>query len=88
MKTANYEIRWFYRDCEVKGKPTKETICRLKSESKDEFGVALCSLKDNFSRDKGRKLSLLRAIQRIGVPKKERKPIWDAYRDMSPTGRW
>jgi hypothetical protein len=88
MKTPNYEIRWYYRDCEVHDKPTKETICKIKSESKEDYGIALCSLRDNFSRDKGRKISLTRAIQQIGVPKQERKPIWDAYRDMSPNKRW
>jgi hypothetical protein len=40
-------------------------------------GVAHCSPKDQFDRNKGRKIAMMRALQ--AVPKADRQPFWDAY---------
>jgi len=51
-------------------------------------GFALCSNKDNFSRDTGRKISLARALKASQIPKEERLKVWEAYRGMTKKGRW
>jgi hypothetical protein len=39
---------------------------------------ALCSFNDRFNKQKGRKVSLTRAIQ--SYPKEQRKLFWDSYK--------
>lgn len=45
-------------------------------------GVALCNPMDNFDREKGRKLSLTRALKTWGLEKADRTIIWKAYASM------
>jgi hypothetical protein len=40
-------------------------------------GLATCSIKDQFNKNSGRKISLTRAIKTL--PKYHRKTIWDKY---------
>lgn len=50
------------------------TFCDIEPVSS---GHARCSLKDQFDRNKGRKIAMMRALQ--DLPKEDRKPFWDAY---------
>ena len=58
------------------------TVCVVVEEKNVEeeplVGVATCSLRDNFNRAIGRKLSLARAIAE-GFPRERRKAFWVAY---------
>jgi len=52
-------------------------------------GSAHCTPTDIFCRDKGRKLSLARAIKNVALLSKEdKKMIWEAYRRMTTKPRW
>ena len=55
------------------------TQCLVECGSLTHVGAAYCSPKDNFSRIKGRKIALARAIK--DLPRSERKVIWDEYLD-------
>lgn len=43
------------------------------------IGNAFCSYMDNYSKSKGRKISLKRALEAIGVNKEIRKQVWCDY---------
>lgn len=43
------------------------------------FGAAYCSVHDQFDKNKGRKLSLTRALQEFTKDKTIRKLFWDQY---------
>ncbi|MGW8177819.1 MAG: hypothetical protein ACWGQW_03380 [bacterium] len=68
---------------EFKNNEFRVTDCvvyRLEEGERDQAsltGMAFCSPVDNFDRDRGRKLALARALR--GLPKRARKPVWDAY---------
>jgi hypothetical protein len=87
MKTKNYEIRWHYTGMEhnlfLCG-----TYCIINNENTFFYGKAICSDNDHFSRDKGRKLSLARALKNSNISKEERKEIWEAYRNLTKKPRW
>ena len=89
MKTEKYEIKWEYH-YPIQS-PRLQTLCQIKNTITDNdvsFGFALCSEKDRFCRDTGRKLSLARAMKSAGLSKEERAELWNVYRDTKPGGRW
>lgn len=100
MKTANYEIKWSYNHIyNLVEQPKKmdqareldhiDTVCFImKGNVSIDFGLASCGKNDNFCRDKGRKLSLARALKSALIPKEERTEIWECYRNMKKGGRW
>lgn len=57
------------------------TVCYLSigEPTVDWISFALCSKKDNFCKETGRKVSLARALQAAGLTYGERKQIWEAY---------
>ena len=42
-------------------------------------GVARCDSRDNFNKERGRKMSLKLALKDAGTPRDERRVIWSAY---------
>lgn len=66
------------------------TLCTIETSSDSEHivGEARCSESDQYSRDIGRKLSLLRAMQSAGMSKSVRTKVWNAYRTLTRTPRW
>ena len=104
MKAGNITVKWHYEPINVaiKGIPPKlsqeskletvRTLCVIEINI-GEFlmgfsGSASCSKKDNFSRDKGRKVSLTRALGDAPLTKEQRKEVWEAYRTMTKFPRW
>jgi hypothetical protein len=92
-----FRFRFFYPEGKSGKKVT--TQCLAEKSSKGIFskevkmkvvgiGTASCSINDNFCREKGRKLSLLRAMKQAGMDKNQRKLIWELYRVAKPGGRW
>jgi hypothetical protein len=80
-----YHVTWQYED--EWGEPCK-TFCLI-SEVKDDVGkvkdlivkgIATCSYKDQFDKNKGRKLSMSRALieerPQIPEPTKENPQVW------------
>lgn len=56
------------------------TQCWITERDTQQFvskGFALCSSKDNFNREKGRKVSLSRALKNF--PKEKRTEVWTLY---------
>ena len=96
MKVNDYTIRWRYHRPEKKSKldtgPEPDnrtyTTCIIDGPEQKTTQTAICHPNDNFCRDTGRRISLARAMLALGIDKKERKEIWEAYRAMTPGGRW
>lgn len=42
--------------------------------------VAYCSVRDVFEKERGRKVSMTRALREAGLSKADRAKVWDAYR--------
>lgn len=97
MKTEKYQVRWYHQFVDESA-PDKSaghhrTYCVLLNKSGLFLsdGESICSPKDNFCKDTGRKLSLSRAMGNLPedrMSKEERKEVWEAYRQMKPKGRW
>lgn len=48
------------------------------------FGTAECSRRDNFSREAGRRQSLIDVMRKAGLTQPERTLVWDAYFKRAP----
>jgi hypothetical protein len=75
-----YIVRWSHY---AEG---KNRICECKIFLKDnkemeEKGYAICSLKDRYIKNTGRKVSLTKALKKYGFIKNERKMFWDKYNE-------
>lgn len=58
---------------------SKSTICTIEYKDMLLRGEAICSLRDIFSKRKGRKIALARAIENLN--RKERTGIWESYKE-------
>ncbi len=58
-----------------------QTICTIKGipGTNEVWGLANCSVKDNFNKETARKISLTRALKMSGLNKDCRTVIWDRY---------
>jgi len=95
MKAGNLTINWhhFFADDSAphKGAAHFNTSCLIgKKDNALPWGIgySICATGDMFCKEKGRKLSLGRAMQNAQLPKEERKVIWELYRNMKQGGRW
>jgi len=52
------------------------------SELPDLTSTAFCSVKDVFSKPKGRKESLRRSLAKWGLPKEQRRRIWQVLQTV------
>ena len=50
-------------------------------------GNAICSLKDNFDKREGKRLSLERALEKTNYSKEDRTAIWTAFRIAFPDNK-
>jgi hypothetical protein len=87
MKAGNYLIRWLYLHIPI------TTYCDIYNNEPHipkliATGSAGCHFRDHFCKEKGRKLSLARAMKNANLPKEERTVIWELYRNMKQGGRW
>lgn len=56
---------------------TKCSLVRATPDGEERaYGEALCSVRDQFCRDKGRKVSLAKAMLALGLNHAEREVIW------------
>ena len=60
------------------------TECYIKNLNNELLvkGVARLSPKDEFNKNKGRKISLAKALQSLGLQRENRIAFWKAYFDM------
>lgn len=54
------------------------TVCELDLEGSTITGEAYCSIKDVFSKEKGRKVSLAKALSNI-PDRSVRRQVWNEY---------
>lgn len=91
VNDQDFYVTWFYSKLpkynlvlSVYGHHEKElpysvsTECRVYAGSlMVGYGITYCSIKDNFNKKTGRKISLARAVSKLD--KWTRKEIWDSY---------
>lgn len=83
----NYQINWrhYHIDMEHFSGATAcniDLLDKTGSSIRNKFGTALCSVKDQYNNNTGRKVSLARALAKSGFSKKQKKQVWDAYFKM------
>ena len=54
---------------------------RLFIKDREYVGIATCGKEDSFNRKIGRKLSLIRAIEKVTLTKEERSTIWNTLKE-------
>ncbi len=75
LKIENLKIKWSYED--------RITYCRIYEANELIVAAsAQCSVDDTRVKDKGRKISLSRALQLYTSDKNLRSRVWEAYRTM------
>lgn len=64
------------------------TVCRVFNEAGNQvvYGVSNVHPKDNFCKEKGRKIALSRAIK--SWDKAYREQVWNEYRTWGAKDRW
>jgi len=86
LNGKDVEIRFDY-EFNMKNKPYF-TICRVIIDKNIKYtSNAECSILDNPCKNKGRKLSLSRALHETTLTKEERRTIWYEYYRMRG-GKW
>jgi hypothetical protein len=92
MKVKNYIIKFSYdREFNQIDKTYKlggETICLIETPEYVTTGKAICSEKDVFCKDTGRKIALKEALKYSDASKKDRKEIWEVYRNTTKEPKW
>jgi hypothetical protein len=97
IKFENYQFRFFYPEKNSDKKITTQCVVEKQSkrllsrEIKSKVvgvGIAHCSMNDNFCKEEGRKLSLVRAMKEAGLSKEKRHLVWELYRNSKRGGRW
>lgn len=58
---------------------TDVTLCRMTLDGKPFAGVSLCSIDDNFTKERGRKLALVRTLQNALMDRTIRTEVWKRY---------
>lgn len=67
------------------------TVCYIDKEGHMEAQAkAICSEKDLFNKEKGRKVSLARALQQLKhkLTKEQRAEVWDMFRKLTKQPKW
>jgi len=75
-----------FRHDSVKG--ITESIISIPGREEMIGARARCSVNDNYCKESGRKLSLLRAMQSANINRADRFLEWEQYRLMTKTPRW
>jgi hypothetical protein len=84
-----FAVRWKY------ARDVGKTVCEIRVVDMEKnffdqkivgIGETICCKRDNFCRDTGRKISLLRALQFAGFPKELRVEFWKEYFTMCACG--
>ena len=99
MKVGKYTIKWRHHrkgSMQKMGSYTRSaminsrdvTTCIIECPGHQTTQTATCHPHDNFSRDEGRRISLAKAMAALALTKEEKREIWEAYRTMTPNGRW
>ena len=83
MKTKDYIIRWHHLP------QSRVSVCQISNTTRLlKEGIAYCAPTDSFDKNKGRRVSLARALKALNLPKEVRMEFWEAYREMTKVPRW
>jgi hypothetical protein len=63
--------------------PRSTEVTVIDSKGKEVTGKSICSKKDLFQKETGRKIALKRALEQLSLTKEERKRVWDDYRNRN-----
>lgn len=98
MKVDGYLFHWEYLGIRVSanGVAPNVVMCNVTEgpiDGGDEepiiaVGTAKVSHKDAYDKDKGRRISLARAMKKAGFDRVLRTRVWEAYRTMTKVPRW
>ena len=104
MKVENYAVKWQYIPRSITRNKKKgivtDTICLIKDNNikADDNIIAIskttCSIKDEFNRETGRKISLQRALNKKDLggrtifDKQKRTQFWQAFRTLTFIPKW
>ena len=82
MKISALGIDFTIKFCHFIADSPKVTMCTIKSPNGafSGAGYALCSMKDQFNRARGRKIAFARAVQSTFTDRANRALFWDAMR--------
>lgn len=83
---GNYDVAFTFRhdrdvNFEIKRNKvvTAVTSCFLTVNTENFEALAACAAEDNFCKEKGRKISLARALNEAQIPKDVRTAVWELY---------
>lgn len=79
------DIRWKYIRTQKERPPIAASCVISLANNVLSYGHSTISKNDNWCYDKGRKVSLTRALKMLGVGKKERTLVWNNYFEMTST---
>ena len=88
----DYSFKFMHHTGDAKKNPDNQiergTVCRIFNEAGEQvtYGVANVHPSDNYCKEKGRKISLARAIS--DWDKDYRTQVWDEYRTWGAKDRW
>lgn len=93
IKTEKFEIKFQRNYSEIKNKKgtvlghSVETVASVNLNDEEHLiGNSVCSYKDRFVKEEGRKLALTRALQ-LCFDKPTRKQVWEAYFDSKTVNK-
>lgn len=78
----NFRIAWKHKQFERSQDFTAITTCYFFDRATNDLlhgEVAVCSPKDTFNKETGRKVSLKKIMKALGLDKQTRTEIWEAY---------
>ena len=84
----NYKLFWRHLDIN-ESQNEKLTWCIIENTASgvQHVGEAICSSKDNYNKEVGRKTSLTRALKEAGFSKKSRRDFWNFYIGRKTNGQ-
>lgn len=98
VKVNNLNIQFtfkHFRDVGEAVNVSDVTQCTLKINQDEFHAIAACSMKDKFDKEKGRKISLRRALdearKKIEMSPRERQAVWERYfqrNESNMTWQW
>lgn len=85
---VEYSVKWRHENTtnETGNKYPSFTECFIENLTNNEIkgeAKAILSPTDNFNKDKGRKISMKRAMKIVGLAKPTRKLFWSKYFEMT-----
>ena len=79
---GKYRVKWHHRVDDDSRPTCTECVILGDDGGVIEVAVARCNPKDHFERNRGRKLSLTRALEQWTPVRDYRRYFWNAYREQ------